>query len=96
MKSRAQWNIRDVAGFDVMLLHPVKIQANVILHIKITMRGPRVTARGLYAKQFGSRGKKTVGANGITVNFFNFLDITSGGSNVPADKLIDEIIFSEI
>ena len=39
MKFLAQRNIRDVAGFDVMLLQPVKIQANVIVHIKVTMTG---------------------------------------------------------
>ena len=91
MKFRAQQKIRNVAGFDVMLLQPVKIQANVIAHIKVTMRGPVVN-------QLGSRGKKTAETNGITVNFFKLSDITTGRTNVPtnADDLIDEIIFSEI
>ena len=34
MKFRAQRNLRNVAGFDIMLLRPVKIQANGIAHSK--------------------------------------------------------------
>ena len=91
MKFRAQQKIRNVAGFDVMLLQPVKIQANVIAHIKVIMRGPVVN-------QLGSREKKTAETNGITVNFFKLSDITSGRTKMPtrADNLIDEIIFSEM
>ena len=91
MKFRAQKNIRDVAGFDVMLLQPVKIRANVIVHIKVIIKGVLVD-------RFGSRGKKTAETNGITVNFFKLSDITSGRTNVPVkeDNLIDEIMFSEI
>ena len=91
MKFCARQKIRNVAGFDVMLLRPAKIQANVIAHIKVTMRGP-------FMKQVGSRGKKTAETNGITVNFFKLSDITTGRTNVPVkkDNVIDEIIFSEI
>ena len=82
-----------------MLLQPVKIQANVIAHIKVTMtRDPRVTTRFVCMKQVGSKKKKTAETNGITVNFFNLSDITSGRTNVPAEELnlINVIIFSEI
>ena len=50
MKFLAQRNIRDVAGFDVMSLQPVKIQANVIAPIKVTMTGNHLHRRfpGLY------------------------------------------------
>ena len=83
-------------GFDVMLLQPVKIQANFIAHIKVTMtRDPRVTTGFAFIK---SGGKKTAERNGITVNFFKLSDITSGRTNVPAQEhnFIYEIIFSEI
>ena len=95
-KCRAQQKIREVPGFDVILLQPVKIQANVIAHIKVTMtRDPRVTIRFASMKQVGSEKKKTAETNGITVNFFKLSDITS---NVPGEEhnLINEIIFSEI
>ena len=94
MKFRAQQKIRGVAGFDVMLLQPVKIQANVIAHIKVIMRCPFVEKLGI----LGGEEKKTAETNGITVNFFKLSDITTGRTNVPthADDLIDEIIFSEI
>ena len=91
MKFHAQWNIRDVPGFDVMLLQPVKIQANVIVPIKVTMTD-------VWLDRFGSMGKTTAEINGITVSFFKLSDITSGLTNLSAQKgnFIDEIIFSEI
>ena len=60
MKFRVRQNIRDVAGFDVMLLEPVKIQANVIVPIKVTMRG-------LCVNRVGSRENRTAETDGITV-----------------------------
>ena len=98
MKFRAQQKIRGIAGFDVMLREPVKIQANVIVHIKVTIRDPQGTEAVFCLKRFGSSGKKTAETNGITVNFFKFSDITTGRTNVPVkkDNVIDEIIFSEI
>ena len=98
MKFRAQQKIRGIAGFDVILREPVKIQANVIVHIKVTIRDPQVTMAVVCVKQFRSSGKKTAETNGITVNFFKFSDITTGRTNVPVkkDNVIDEIIFSEI
>ena len=97
MKFCARQNIRTVAGFDVMLLQPVKIQANVIVHIKVTMRGHWINI-GRFLIQFGSSGKNTAETNGITVNFFKLSDITSGRTKVPQQvhNRIDEIIFSEI
>ena len=94
---RAQQKFLEVPWFDVMLLQPVKIQANVIAHMKVTMaRDPRVTTRFVSMKQVGSEKKKTAETNGITVNFFNLSDITSGRTNVEEFNLINEIIFSEI
>ena len=97
MKFRARQNIRNVAGFDVMLLQPAKIQANVIVHMKVTMTGVCVNR----VQWVGSMGKKTAETNyceGITVSFFKLSDITSGLTEMPAQKgnFIDEIIFSEI
>ena len=96
MKFCARQNIRNVAGFDVMLLQPVKIQASVIVHIKVTMTW--INMGRLFFKQFGSSGNNTAETNGITVSFFKLSDITSGLTNLPAQKnnFIDEIIFSEI
>ncbi|CAB4023698.1 BTB POZ domain-containing 6 [Paramuricea clavata] len=49
-------------GFDVMLPLPIKVQANVPVHLKTTITGCRRT-------NFDARVRKTVKTNGITINF---------------------------
>ena len=89
MKFLAQKNIRDVAGFDVMLLQPVKIQANVIVPIKVTMTSACVS-------RIGSRENRTAETNGITVNCIELPDfLTSGRTSVKKHNFFDEIIFSK-
>ena len=89
-KFRAQKNTRDITGFDVMLLQPIKVQTNIIVHVKVTIRG-------LSGGWVGSKQKKIAETNGITVNFFKMSDITFGRTNVSVeeDDYLDEIIFSE-
>ena len=79
-KFHAQKNIRGVPEFDVMLLRPVEVQANVIVHLKVTIAS-RVHL------QFVAEGNTTAEANGITVTFLK---------SSQGDDVVDEIIFSEI
>ena len=48
-------------GFDVMLPVPIKVQANVPIHLKATITG--------YHCYWGSRVRNSVEINGITINF---------------------------
>jgi hypothetical protein len=50
------------AGFDVMLPVPIKVQANVPVHLKATITGNPCS-------YLGAGVKKTVETNGITINF---------------------------
>ena len=91
-KFHAEKSTRGMVGFDVMLPRPVKVQANVIVHLKVTIRG------NFFCDRHGSGEKKTAETNCITVNFFKMSDITSGRTNVFVEKddFFDEIIFSKI
>ena len=90
-KFHAQKYTRDIPGFDVMLPRPIKVQANVIVHLKVTMRG-------FASFDTGWQPKKSAKTNGIIVNFFTMSDVTSRRTNVSVEKdnLFDEIIFGEI
>ena len=90
-KFHAQKNTRDIPGFDVMLPRPIKVQANAIVHLKVTIRGFAAHVVGLYRE-------KSAEANGIIVNFFKMSDVTASRTNVSMeeDDLFDEIIFTEI
>jgi hypothetical protein len=50
-------------GFDVMLPVPIKVQANVPVHLKATITGCRCS------DDWDMRVRKTVETNGITINF---------------------------
>ena len=81
-KFRSQQDGRVHYGFDVMLPVPIRVQADVIVYLKLTMTGCKVVCHG-------SKLRKTVETNGTTINFFD--------NNIfIRDVLIDEIIFSEI
>ncbi len=81
-------NSRGISGFDVMVPVPIKVQADVVVHLKVTITG-RENCR------IGSRGGKKVETNGITVHFFNTPGEHSGETSVEQGQF-DEIIFSEI
>ncbi len=87
-KFLSQPNSRGISGFDVMVPVPIKVQADVVVHLKVTMTG-RENCR------IGSRGEKKVETNGITVNFFNTPGEHCGETSVEQGQF-DEIIFSEI
>ena len=90
-KFHAQKNIHSMAGFDVMLLQPIEVQANIIVHLKVTIRGHRSPP------MFKETQNPTVETNGITVNFIKLSDIKSSLTNIGVqDDLFNEIIFSEI
>ena len=89
-KFHAKKNNCDIPGFDVMLPLPIKVQANIIVHLKVTMRG-------LHGTLWGEMRNTTAETSGITVNFIKLSDIKSGLTNVSVqDDLFNEIIFSEI
>ncbi len=77
----SQQNRRMLYGFDVMLPVPIKVQANVIVYLKVTMTGYWVT-------RCGSKSKKTVETNGTIITFFD--------NDFILASEIDEIIYSEI
>ena len=85
-----QQNSRPICGFDVSLAEPILVEANVFVHIKVTIEGYRRT-------YIGSGGENTTETNGIFVNFINLNSLSPGLNNNPVeeDDLIDEIIFSE-
>ena len=87
-KFLSQPNSRGVSGFDVMLPVPIKVQANVVVHLKATITG-RDSCR------IGLEGKKKVETNGVIVNFFNTPGEHSGETSVVEGQF-DEIIFSKI
>ena len=87
-KFLSQPNSRGISGFDVMVPVPIKVQADVVVHLKATITG-RENCR------IGSRGEKKVETNGITVHFFNTPGEHSGETSVEQGQF-DEIIFSEI
>ncbi len=85
-KFLSQPNSRGVSGFDVMLPVPIKVQANVVVHMKATITG-RDSCR------IGLEGKKKVETNGVIVNFFNTPGEHFGETCVKQGQF-DEIIFS--
>ena len=90
-KFHAQKNTRGITGFDVMLLQPIEVQANTIVHLKVTIRGLRSAAFLMETQN------TTVERNGITVTFIKLSDLKSGLTNIGGqDDLFNEIIFSEI
>ena len=60
----SQQNRRMSYGFDVMLPVPIKVQANVIVYLKVTMTGYQVS-------RCGSEVRTTVKTNGTTITFFD-------------------------
>ncbi len=78
----------DISGFDVMLPVPIKVQANVIVHMKSTTTGYRTF-------RIGSEGQKTVETKGIIVNFSDTPGVCDSQTSVEKGQF-DEIIFSEI
>ena len=74
-----------------MLPRPIEVQANVIVHLKVTIRS-------IAGHEIGLQPKKSAETNGIIVNFFEMSDITSSRTNVSVeeDNLFDEVIFAEI
>ena len=88
-KLHAQRDSRGIDGFDVMLLRPIDVQANVFVHLKVAIIGRRST-------RVGGTAYTTAETDGITVKFCKFLGMTS--SNMPAyeDDVVEEIIFEEV
>ena len=62
-KFHAQKNTRDITGFDIMLPRPIEVQANVIVHLKVTIRS-------IAGHEIGLQPKQSAETNGIIVNFF--------------------------
>ncbi len=87
-KFLSQPNSRGISGFDVMLPVPIKVQPNVLVHLKATITSPRNC-------RIGSGGKKKVETNGVTVIFFNATGEDCGETSVKQGQF-DEIIFSKI
>ena len=89
-KFHAQKNTRDTSGFDVMLPRPIEVQANVIVHLKVTIKSN-------ISSQRKAIQCATAETNGVTVNFIKLSDIKPYLANLSVmDYLIDEIIFSKI
>ena len=88
-KLHAQRDTRGIDGFDVMLRRPIDVQANVFVHVKVTIKGRR-------SARFGGTAYTTAETDGITVKFCKFLGMTS--SNMPACEhdVLEEIIFEEV
>ena len=61
-KFHSEQDNRGIPGFDIMLSVPIKVQANVPVHLKATITGSRCSHLGLCVR-------KTVETNGITINF---------------------------
>ena len=79
-KFRSEQDNRGIFGFDVMLPVPIKVQANVPVHLKASIAGRPPTYWD------APRVRKTVETNGITVRFETKKDTGH----------FDEIIFSEM
>ena len=84
----SQMNSRGLFGFDVLLPLPIKVQANVVVHIKATITGAR-------SPLIGSGGRRKVTMNDITVNFLDIPGVPCGETCVQNGQF-DEIIFTEI
>ena len=90
-KFHLQQNNRGILyGFDVMLSVPIKVQANVIVHMKATITSYRPRRSGS-----GTTKSTTVKTNGVTINFFNIQDLHTGKTTAERSQF-DEVIFSEI
>ncbi len=87
-KFHSQQNNCGSFGFDVFLPVQIKVQADVVVHLKATVTG-RENCR------IGCGRKKKVKTNGITAKFFNTPGEHSGKTSVEQVQF-DEIIFSEI
>jgi hypothetical protein len=61
-KFHSQQDNRGMSGFDVMLPVPIKVQANVPVHLKATITGRRYSL-------YSACVRKTVEIIGITINF---------------------------
>ena len=86
-KFHSQQDDRMSYGFDVMLPVPIRVQADFIVYLKVTMTGCGIDS-------FGSKVKKTIETNDTTINFF---DIPPPSNVViTIDSQIDEIIYSEV
>jgi hypothetical protein len=88
-KFHSEQKNRGISGFDVMLPVPIKVQADVIVHLKATISTKPGSCR------VGSGDRKTVKVSGVIVNFFKLQDVQSGKTSVEEGQF-DEIIFSEI
>ena len=87
-KFLARKNTRYISGFDVMLPRPIKVQANVIVHLKVTIKSR-------FSSHCQAIRNTTAETNGVTVNFIQLSDIKPSLANLSVkDYLIDEIIFS--
>ncbi len=76
-------------GFDVMLPVPIRVQADFIVYLKVTMTGCRID-------RFGSEVKTTIETNGTTINFFDIPPPSTDDFVIMVDSQIDEIIYSEV
>jgi hypothetical protein len=88
-KFHSQPDNRGVFGFDVMFPVPIKVQADVIVHVKVTITGCSPRRSGL------SSTTKTLKTNDVTINFFNIHDLHTGKTTVEETQF-KEVIFSEI
>jgi hypothetical protein len=87
---RPQRGSSGIFGFDVMLPVPLKVEANVAVHLRATITGCGVL--GLISA--GINGRKKVETNGITVNFFDTPCRHSTVTSVENGQF-DQIIFCE-
>ena len=88
-KFHSQQDGRMSYGFDVMLPVPIRVQADCIVYLKVTMTGCRID-------RFGSEVKTTIGTNGTTINFFDIPPPSTDDFVIMVDSQIDEIIYSEV
>ena len=88
-KFHSQQDDRMSYGFDVMLPVPIRVQADFIVYLKVTMTGCRID-------RFGSEVKTTIETNGTTINFFGIPPPSTGDFVIMIDSQIDEIIYSEV
>ncbi|CAB4023699.1 BTB POZ domain-containing 6-like [Paramuricea clavata] len=66
-KFHSERDNRVTSGFDVMLPEPIKVQANVPVHLKATITSCR-------CPYWNTHVRKTVETNGITINFASHFD----------------------
>ena len=73
-----------------MLPRPVKVQANVIVHLKVTIKSH-------FSSHYQAIRNTTAETNGVTVKFIQLSDMKPSLANLSVmDYLIDEIIFSKV